>query len=259
MLVSCGGPDIRELPVTPNQHEALKKHAPDVKLDSILGGLEVLTATRGRARGSTHVQVLLEMAVVRLCRLGELLSVGNLIQALGQPGKQIVVPAAIPGTTAATRPAPPESGNTSSLAPGRSTANGPVTGQLPAQGGVTSPPIEAAAREALRYDRPRSPIEEASTSQLTQSTLPAVWDDFLQYMESKFPMLANHLKFVGSYAIFGPNALVIRFPSGYNLHYDACATGPAFRGFRIRSNSSLARQSRFASRWTQKPPRNRRR
>ena len=78
MLVSCGGPDVRELPVTPNQGEAVKKQARGVQLDGILAGLEVLTATKTRMRGSTHTQVLLEMAVVRLCRLGEMLSVGQL-------------------------------------------------------------------------------------------------------------------------------------------------------------------------------------
>ena len=103
MLVSCGGPDIRELPVTPNQQEALKKHAQSIKLDGILAGLEVLTATKSRMRGSTHTQVLLEMAVVRLCRLGELLSVGELLQALSQPGALLPVVAATTSTNAAPR------------------------------------------------------------------------------------------------------------------------------------------------------------
>ena len=86
MLVSCGGPEVRELPVTPPQKEALVAQVSKTTLDAILAGLEIWTATRARLRDTPHTQVLLEMAVVRLCRLGELLSVGQLVQSLGQPG-----------------------------------------------------------------------------------------------------------------------------------------------------------------------------
>src|SRR4051794_5277891 len=105
MLVSCGGPDVRELPVTPNQLEAVKKHVQGISLDAIPGGLEVLTATKTRMRGSSHTQVLLEMAVVRLCRLGDLLSVGQLMQALNQPVAMPVVAANV-GTAAPPRVIP---------------------------------------------------------------------------------------------------------------------------------------------------------
>ena len=38
-------------------------------LDTVLAGLDVLTATKVKLRGSPHVQVLLEVAVVRLARM----------------------------------------------------------------------------------------------------------------------------------------------------------------------------------------------
>jgi DNA polymerase-3 subunit gamma/tau len=200
MLVSCGGPDVRELPVTPNQHEALKKHAQSVSLDAILGGLEVLTATKGRMRGSTHTQVLLEMAVVRLCRLGELLTVGQLVQALSQPGATVPVAAANGSTSGAPR--------------------------------VTAAAPEGAKKNDLTVFKPvpnGTPATSISVGEsmipLTESTLNEVRDRFLRYMQEKFPILANHLRFTSSYATFGPNSpntLAIRFPPGYNLHQDAC-------------------------------------
>jgi DNA polymerase-3 subunit gamma/tau len=199
MLVSCGGPDVRELPVTPNQYEAVKKHVPLVKLDGILGGLEVLTATKTRMRGSTHTQVLLEMAVVRLCRLGELLSVGELVQrvqAFGATG--VALPA---------------------------TANGTPAPQAP-RNGVSAPESGGAKKNDLTAARPAgtsSSNGELSTVPLTESTLHDVWARFLQYAGEKYPILAKHLSFSSSHANFGPNSLVIRFPTAYSDAREACA------------------------------------
>src|SRR5262245_45859887 len=197
MLVSCGGPDIRELPVSPNQHEALKKHAQSVSLDGILGGLEVLTATKARMRGSTHTQVLLEMAVVRLCRLGELLSVGQLVQALSQPGATMPVASANAGTLPRANVAAPEGAKKNDL-----------TAPKPSQNGA----------------RPENTVDELSTVPLTEQNLPEVRERFLRQMQERFPILANHLKFASSYANFGPNALAIRFAPVYNANQAACAT-----------------------------------
>jgi DNA polymerase-3 subunit gamma/tau len=146
-------------------------------------------------RGSTHTQVLLEMAVVRLCRLGELISVGALIQMMNQPGVAVPVVAATAGTTASPRAAAPaaESGKKNDLTAGKS-------------GGTSST------------------SEDLSTVPLTEATLRDVWVRFLQNAEEKSPILAKHLRFASSYAIFGPNSLAIRFPSGYAHAYDACAS-----------------------------------
>jgi DNA polymerase-3 subunit gamma/tau len=195
MLVSCGGPDIRELPVSSNQHEALKKHAQSISLDGILGGLEVLTATKARMRGSTHTQVLLEMAVVRLCKLGELLSVGQLVQALSQPGAALPVAAPNAGTRVNTTT--PDSAKKNDLTSPKPSPNGTPVGNI---------------------------SDGLSTLPLTERNLPEVWERFLRHMQEKYPILANHLKFASYPANFGPNALVIRFAPAYNLQQEACAT-----------------------------------
>lgn len=187
MLVNCGGPGVRELPVSPNQAEAVTNQAQALALDAILGGLEVLTATKGRMRGSTHTQVLFEMAVVRLCRLSELRAVADLLQTLSQPGALQVAPATA-------KPALPPAGEASKkngLAPAK-----------PAE----SPKLETTS----------------ATIPLSEATLRAVWDRFLECAEEKSPILASSLRFASSYAIFGPNSLAIRFPAGYSQAYTAC-------------------------------------
>lgn len=42
-----------------------------------------------------------------------------------------------------------------------------------------------------------------------------MWERFSRYSSEKYPILSKHLNNASSYAIFGPNALVIRFPSSY--------------------------------------------
>jgi DNA polymerase-3 subunit gamma/tau len=198
MLVSCGGPDVRELPVTPNQHEALKKQAQTVRLDAILGGLEVLTATKTRMRGSTHTQVLLEMAVVRLSRLGELRSINELVQlaqALATSGVALPVTAANVSTPAAPRLA--------------ATPAAPAT--APSTEGGKKNDLMAVSRTEDGY-----PTAQLSTDALTKSTLRDVWGRFLRYTGEKYPILAKHLSFSSSYAIFGPNSLAIKFPPAYS-------------------------------------------
>ena len=61
-------------------------------LDTILAGLDIWTTTKTRMRGSPHTQILLEMALVRLSRLEEMLSVAQLAQWVG--GAEVPVGAA---------------------------------------------------------------------------------------------------------------------------------------------------------------------
>lgn len=65
---------------------------------------------------------------------------------------------------------------------------------------------------------------ELSTLTLSENTVPEVWQRLIRYLSEKSPILANQLKLAIQPAIFGPNALAIRFPSGYNHAYEACLT-----------------------------------
>jgi DNA polymerase III subunit gamma/tau len=65
-------------------------------LDATLAGLDILNATKGKLRGSTQGTLLLEVAVVRLARLRDLLSVAELTQQLAGGGSVPTAPAPVP-------------------------------------------------------------------------------------------------------------------------------------------------------------------
>lgn len=180
MLISCGGPEIRELPVSPQQHAALVQQVQTISLDAILAGLEVLTATKARIRGSSHTQVLLEMAVVRLARLGDLLPVSQLVQTLLQ-GKVTVGPVAAP------------------------------VGSSVKKKGELNP------KSFSNGDLGQKTIAEKLT------TAEELWSRLIPLIQVKSPLLAKSLSSASSYAIFGPNALVIRFPVTYTSQREVCA------------------------------------
>jgi DNA polymerase-3 subunit gamma/tau len=194
MLVNCGGPDVRELPVTPPQKETLATQARQVNLDTILAGLEVWTTTKARMRDTTHPQVLLEMAVVRLARMEEVLSVGQLAAALGQPGAAVGPVVASPARQPLAPPGASEGAK----------KNGPLADDAGPNGAAIHP-----------EDLPLA---------LTESTLPEVWKRLNRYLSERSPILANHLRLANLPAIFGPNSLAIRFSTSYNHACEACAS-----------------------------------
>jgi DNA polymerase-3 subunit gamma/tau len=84
MVANCAGNDATVLSVSGSHAQTLRKQAAALKLDTILAGLDVLVTAKARLRTSSHGRVLLEMALVRLGRLEELLSVSELSQLLKQ-------------------------------------------------------------------------------------------------------------------------------------------------------------------------------
>ena len=131
MLVLVAGDDATDLPGLPALHEAIRRHAAGTTLDTVLAGLDVLTATKTKLRGSAHTQVLLEVAVVRLARMDELLSVSQLAQAVSN-GQSVALPAAakVVGPPAS---ADPSKKNSPAAVNGVKTTPGtPPTGSNPA-------------------------------------------------------------------------------------------------------------------------------
>jgi DNA polymerase-3 subunit gamma/tau len=197
MLLSCAGTELRDLPMPPVQREVAAQQVRSLSLDTILTGLDVWTTTKSRMRGSAHTQVLLEMAVVRLCRLDEVLSVGQILQSLGQPGNpQPQVNPAPQRALSGRSVRPPEGGDTSKkngLAGHDGNANG------------------------NHKDLAGSELE------LSAGSLSVVWERVLVYLTEKAPILASQLRPAAVPAIFGPNSLVIRLPAGYN-YADSCSS-----------------------------------
>jgi DNA polymerase-3 subunit gamma/tau len=192
MLLRCA-PDLPLEDASPTIREAMVAHAKAMSLDTVLAGLEVWTSTKARIRGSGLAHVLLEMAIARLSRLEEVLSVSQLLQEV----KSNNVPAV--GSRPASRPA--ESGDSSKKKP------------------LTAP-------EPVAYADRNGHAERAAGKQaiLTEETVEEVWSALQDYLADRAPILANLLKSALSPAIFGPNLLEIRFHPDYNHQHDACNT-----------------------------------
>src|SRR5262249_28706056 len=110
-----------DLNVLPRHSDRVAGQARALQLDTILAGLDVLSGARSRLQYSSHGRTLVEMGLIRLGRLGQVLSVGQLSQMLGQlaSGGMTQAPATPPSPPASgSRPvAPPEGIKKNSLTP----------------------------------------------------------------------------------------------------------------------------------------------
>src|SRR5260370_5336260 len=113
MVVRCAGGEGLDLSVTGAHAEELGQRAARLNLDTILAGLDVLVSTKARLRTSNHGRVLLEMALIRLSRLDDLVSLSQLAQWLKQdeagPGTQRAPPVAAASGAGGAVARPPES------------------------------------------------------------------------------------------------------------------------------------------------------
>jgi DNA polymerase-3 subunit gamma/tau len=96
MLLVCAGKDVKDLNTPTRFRDALIKQAESMNLDTVLAGLDIFITTKNRLRGSGQIQTLLQMALIRLCRLEDLAQLSQLAQWLSQPGAQAN---STPGTT----------------------------------------------------------------------------------------------------------------------------------------------------------------
>jgi DNA polymerase-3 subunit gamma/tau len=85
MLVAAAGPGVKDLPGSEALQERIKAHAGGLSLDTILAGLDVLSTAKSRMRGSSHIQVLVEAAAVRLTRMDDVISIAGLMHQVSTP------------------------------------------------------------------------------------------------------------------------------------------------------------------------------
>jgi DNA polymerase III subunit gamma/tau len=192
MVVHCAAGADLVLSVTGAHAEVLKGRAANIKLDTILAGLDVLVTTKSRLRTSNHGRVLLEMALVRLSRLDDLVSLSQLAQWLKQ-GEGLPGPQRGPARVASS--------------PSAAVLSRPPEAALPPEGVKKKP--------ANGTDKPSA----LGPTALTAENLPQLWSQVLAQVG---PMLKSKLERAQSVAISGPNTLVLRFPAGYNDEREHC-------------------------------------
>jgi DNA polymerase-3 subunit gamma/tau len=186
MVVHCAGVAKQDLSVPPRHRDQLAHQAKSLELDTILAGLDILSSTRARLRGSSHGRVLVEMALVRLARLESLVPLSQVAQWLTQP------------RGAEDRKSPP---------------------RPPASAGSTtrlSEPPEAAKKKADSAAEP-APVQDPVS--LTAESLPRLWPEILAQIG---PMHKASVEKAGLPAIIGPNTLVLSFAAEYNHQREYC-------------------------------------
>jgi DNA polymerase-3 subunit gamma/tau len=206
MLVLSAGPEYRDLPGSPAFREKVRGHAAGRNLDTVLAGLDVLTTAKAKMRGSPHVQILLEMAVVRLSRLDDLLSVGQLADALA-------------------RGEPAAAGNAN---------RGP-------QPPVQSPAAEAAEpakKKPLTAPEPGRNGTHPAAATPDPTDVSAVW---ARLLDEVGPIRAANLRQASETAIIGPTSLAIRFARGYSSAYEACASENGLEVLRLALKRATGR------------------
>ena len=192
MIVQCTGQESQALSVTGQNRQVVKQQAGRLRPDTILAGLDILVAARSRLRGTSQGRLLIEMALVRLSRLDDLVSLSQLAQwAASHEG-----PPASPVPASVSRP-------------------------VPARSEPSNPSGEPASLEKKKaVTEPDTPAP-ASFPSLTQESIAKFWPQVVS--KSGFAIEKELRR--AEVAIFGPNALVLRFPSGYNHSLDSTKQG----------------------------------
>jgi DNA polymerase-3 subunit gamma/tau len=176
MVVNCAGVENQSLSVTGNERAALKEQAEAIPADTILAGLDVLVSAKNRMRFTSHARVVFEIALVRLCRLENLIPLSQLA---------------------------------SLVARGPAATNAPSSSsQLGSKSALATSIISSSEKK-----KPVANAAETTCKPLTEESLEGVWQQVLS--EVGF-ILASSLRKARTVAIFGPNTLVLRVPATYN-------------------------------------------
>jgi DNA polymerase-3 subunit gamma/tau len=224
MVVQCAGDAARDLSVPPRLRPTLTKQAQSVSTDTLLAGLDVLSTTKMRLRGSSHARVLLEMALVRLGRLDDLVSLAQLGQWLSRGGTPPPTVASGPPGPSSVTVRPP-----SSVVPRLSQALDEKkklsdTGKeppSPAGGGGLGGGVNAVPRGHV-HPSPQPPRPAGEGEKESGAGPEAIEEIWRKTMAQMPPMLASQLEKAQIPAISGPNTLVIRFASEYSKQHEHC-------------------------------------
>lgn len=193
--VGCS-PDLL-LHSSPTEMPQLQAVGNQLGLETLLAVVQILDQSLTRMRHSTHVRTLLEIALVRVCKLEDLDQLSALI---GQVRDGVL-------------PGPVAGGGRSSPA-----AALPPSPAAPPRGGSAEirPSANASAEKKTNLaeaDPSPAPLSTASQAELTAENLPMIWKEALASIED---MTADFASKCDSVAIFGPNRVVVRFRKAYN-------------------------------------------
>ena len=196
-LVGCG-PDLM-LHTSSAEFGEVKALGEQLGLETLLAMAQILDQTLVRLRQSTHVRTLVEVAVVRLCKLDDLDQLPALVASLqgGAPVTPIVRPSAPP-----------------------TAASGQPVRSAPIQSPETRP---AAPASEAQKKTPEMADEEAAASKpaalLDDQAAAIAWKQTLGELGD---MTADFASKAENVAISAPNRLVVRFRKAYTSAIQFC-------------------------------------
>jgi DNA polymerase-3 subunit gamma/tau len=184
MAASVGCGEDLMLHTLPGDQPKLRAASEQMGLETILAVVQILDQAVVRMRQSTHGRVLLEMAIVRSCRLENLEELSSLAAQL-RDGAVATSAAQTPAASAAPRAAAPE----------KKSARG------------NGEPI------------PAPPAAAAGGVELSDANAMSVWRSVVEQVSG---LTAGFAKEAAGVAISAPNRLVVSFPENYNFQRAQC-------------------------------------
>jgi len=188
-LVGCS-PDLM-LHTAAGEHAQMKTLGETLGLETLLAMAQILDHTLTRLRQSTHVRTLVEVALVRLCKLEDLDALPGLVAALRD--------GTMPATGAvgnALRGVPP-----------------------PPQAPVAPEPPPAVQKKTLESNSPPTVAPPAEDPPLDAGTATQAWQQTLAELGD---ITADYASRAEAVAISGPNRLVVRFRKAYTQALQQC-------------------------------------
>lgn len=186
MVLKVGCTADTQLGTSAADRDELEKLAASMSLDRVLAAMQILDHTLGRMRFSTHVRVLVEMALVQISRLEDIESISEAIGRLGAAG---------PASPQQATPSPgAKKKSVESPAPTEVNSNAPVPETVPAAPSVEVTPLTA---------------ESAS-------------DVWRRVLESLSDITADYARLGQSVKLAGSDRLLVGFPKSYTSAKEFC-------------------------------------
>ena len=232
MAATVGCPVDMLLHCLPAEFAQLAADGRRLGLETILAIVQILDHAVTRMRQSAHVRTLVEMALVRICKLEDLDELARLVAQVQSGGPVTVV--AAPASTQSPAPAPSVQKKTAdrmtaaespveALTELRGEASGTAFSPANVSSSAQSPPSSSPPASS---SVPSSPVGElsatASSLALTVEVARRVWQQALEELEAAGDMTADMARFSSGLATAGPNRLVVSFRAEYTHQKQSC-------------------------------------
>ncbi|QDU75392.1 DNA polymerase III subunit tau [Bremerella volcania] len=207
MVLGSGGSADLLQSISPGAVDEAKALATQAGVAKLLAAVQCLDETLVRLHRSTYGQVLAEAAVIRICQLDDLESLGSLIATLKEGG----LPAK--SAPATVRPAAPQKKTIE-----RPVEPPPVPDTIPMR--VAEPAAPAVAVEPPAGPAPQvdKAPPEAPKLVITEKNAFSIWKKIVEDLPG---LIGDYARQGHAVAISGPNRLVVDFFSTYNSAVEA--------------------------------------